>query len=133
MLSMFLAILAEGQVKVRDEEETARAEDPDSSEYGVLSLAHEQWRRCSKPLLEKCVPAKDDEEEEGEEGEKRTSHAHVEHHDKVDNHQLMEVLMALRQEVAELREIHVDKASLKAIHDHMDNMAPLVTVTALSA
>jgi len=45
----------------------------------------------------------------------------------------MEVLMALRQEVAELRESHVDKASLKAIHDHMDNMAPLVTVTALSA
>merc|ERR1719502_653263 len=36
MLSMFLAILAEGQVAVRGDEQTLKAEDEEYNEYGAL-------------------------------------------------------------------------------------------------
>ena len=62
MLSMFLAILAEAQVKVRTREEERLAEDPDFRSYGVLSHAYDGVTTASvylKSALCSCCISRD--------------------------------------------------------------------------
>jgi len=135
MLSMFLAILAEAQVAVREDEETLKAEDSEFNEYGVLASAASRWRRCTQPLVERFVPKKDEavEDDDDHVGQSRSTNTGSHHHKKVENDELLKVLLAMQQDIAELKAGAVDKAVFEEISQRIDNVAPLISVAVESA
>eukprot|EP00966_Prymnesium_polylepis_P087612 2027560-Prymnesium_polylepis.1 len=90
MLSMFLAILAEAQVAVREDEST-KNEDPEYNEYGVLAYSADVLKHhVVEPLKAKLGIVDEEDEDKGE----RNEHMHG-----VSNHVVLDAVHALSQSV----------------------------------
>jgi hypothetical protein len=99
MLSMFLAILAEGQGAVRDDEREVRDNNPDFKEYGVIDHTYTATRNMMIKIARRTQTAQATSE--------TTPSAAGGDHGEVTTGDVLEAVMALREEVASLREANV--------------------------